>query len=73
MSCHAAFHDVRAVEMRSPGGSDGPHRSLVAAVRSLVREVEEEGGRCWSRDILGLTWHLQWIVGLVLWGEMMRS
>lgn len=63
MSCHAAFHDVRTVETRSPGGSDGPHRSLVTAVRSLVGEVEveeeeEEGGRCWSRDILGLTWHL---------------
>lgn len=64
MSCHAAFHDVRTVETRSPGGSDGPHRSLVTAVRSLVGEVEveveeeEEGARCWSRDILGLTWHL---------------
>lgn len=64
MSCHAAFHDVRTVETRSPGGSDGPHRSLVTAVRSLVGEVEveveeeEEGARCWSMDILGLTWHL---------------
>lgn len=62
MSCHAVFHAIRTVEMRSPGGSDGPHMSLVTVLRSAVAEVGEDGGR-WSRDILGLTWHnRRWVL-----------
>lgn len=56
MSCHAECQAVRTVEIRSPGGRDGPQRRLVMEVR---REgFEGGGGGFWFRDILvALTWH----------------
>lgn len=42
MSCHVEFHAVRTVEMRRPGGRDGPHRSFVSEV--MMEEFEFEFG-----------------------------
>lgn len=54
MSCHAECQAVRTVEIRRPGGRDGPQRSLVME----VRREGFEGGGFWFRDILVvLTWH----------------
>lgn len=33
MSCHVECHAVRTVEMRRPGGREGPQRRLVIEVR----------------------------------------
>lgn len=45
--CHAEFQAERTVEMRRPGGSEGPHRSLVMVLRMV-------GFGSRLRDILGL-------------------
>lgn len=50
MSCQAADQVERTVEMRSCGGSDGPHRSLVMVFMRLVFEF-------WLSDILGVELH----------------
>lgn len=39
---HVECHAVRTVEMRRPGGSDGPHRSLV------IEEMRDEGSGGWG-------------------------
>lgn len=51
MECHA----VRTVEIKKPGGSDGPQKSFGREVR---REEGFGGFGVWLllRDILGLTW-----------------
>jgi hypothetical protein len=36
MSCHAECQAVRTVEIRRPGGRDGPQRRLVMEVRREV-------------------------------------
>lgn len=36
MRCHEEFHAVRTVEIRSPGGRDGPHRRLVKVERRVL-------------------------------------
>ena len=57
MSCHVECHAVRTVEIKRPGGSDGPQRSFGREVR---REEGFGGFGAWLllllRDILGLTW-----------------
>ena len=56
MSCHVECHAVRTVEIKRPGGSDGPQRSFGREVR---REEGFGGFGVWLlllRDILGLTW-----------------
>lgn len=47
------------MEMRSWGGREGPHRSLVRDVRRLGFGV----GWFWFRDILGIKWRdLKWVL-----------
>lgn len=58
MSCHVECQAVRTVEIKRPGGRDGPQRSFVREVR---REEGFGGFGVWLlllllRDILGLTW-----------------
>lgn len=54
----------RAVEMRSCGGIDWPHRSVVMLDRMLL-------GFCWT-DILGLTRRDEGLILILLFLEMVR-
>lgn len=74
MSCHVASQAVRTVATKSPGGRDGPHKSLVTEAK---REEEDDDvgdfgplDELWSRDILGMTWHLVGFVVDVAGGEL---
>ena len=71
MECHA----VRTVEIKRPGGRDGPQRSFGREVR---REEGFGGFGVWLlllllRDILGLTWRGVVCVGGILGRWEMRS
>ena len=74
MSCHVECHAVRTVEIKRPGGSDGPQRSFGREVR---REEGFGGFGVWLllllRDILGLTWRVVVCVGGIMGRWEMRS
>ena len=73
MSCHVECHAVRTVEIKRPGGSDGPQRSFGREVR---REEGFGGFGVWLlllRDILGLTWRGVVCVGGIMGRWEMRS
>lgn len=73
MSCHVECHAVRTVEIKKPGGSDGPQRSFGREVR---REEGFGGFGVWLlllRDILGLTWREVVCVGGIMGRWEMRS
>ena len=73
MSCHVECHAVRTVEIKKPGGSDGPQRSFGREVR---REEGFGGFGVWLlllRDILGLTWRGVVCVGGIMGRWEMRS
>ena len=71
MSCHVECHAVRTVEIKRPGGSDGPQRSFGREVR---REEGFGGFGVWLllRDILGLTWRGVVCVGGIIGRWEMR-
>ena len=76
MSCHVECHAIRTVEIKRPGGSDGPQRSFGREVR---REEGFGGFGVWLllllllRDILGLTWRGVVCVGGIIGRWEMRS
>ena len=74
MSCHVECHAVRTVEIKRPGGSDGPQRSFGREVR---REEGFGGFGVWLlllRDILGLTWRgVVCVGGIIGMWEMRRK
>lgn len=72
MSCHVECHAVRTVEIKKPGGRDGPQRSFGREVR---REEGFGGFGVWLllRDILGLTWRGVVCVGGIMGRWEMRS
>ena len=72
MSCHVECHAVRTVEIKRPGGSDGPQRSFG---REVKREEGFGGFGVWLlllRDILGLTWRGVVCVGGIIGRWEMR-
>ena len=72
MSCHVECHAIRTVEIKRPGGSDGPQRSFGREVR---REEGFGGFGVWLlllRDILGLTWRGVVCVGGIIGRWEMR-
>lgn len=50
------FQAVRMLEIRSPGGREAPHRSLLTVVIRVFVGLEVWGAS--FRDILGMKWRL---------------